>query len=91
MQVMGEEKVGNVFASVEMTFEEKKMLMAAYQNITCYDMHDGKMIYLLTQHALFNCTHHPFLLCKCRHGANVTNPNHECILLTQEEQVTHYN
>ena len=45
--------------------------------ISCYDLRDGKMIYLLTQHALFNCKHHPFLLCKCRRGEGICNPNHQ--------------
>eukprot|EP00978_Attheya_sp_CCMP212_P035636 scaffold156280_cov47-Attheya_sp.AAC.1 len=41
-QVIREEKAPNVFASVENIFVEKKLLMAANPNITCYDMHDGK-------------------------------------------------
>ena len=61
-QVIGEEKYPNLFAAVEDIFIEKQILMSANPNISCCDMHDGKMVYLLTQHALLNCKHHPFLL-----------------------------
>ena len=53
-------------------------------------MHDGKMLYLLTQHCQWNVKHHPFLQCKCARGEGVKNPDHECIWMTQEEQVAFY-
>jgi hypothetical protein len=90
-QVQGEEKAPNVFAAVEDIFEQKQILMAENPNVTCYDMHDGKMQYLLCQHALFNCKNHPFLLCKCRRGEGVVNRNHVCVLVTHDEQVAAYN
>ena len=37
-------------------------------NLQCYDIHDGKMLYLLTQHSAWNRRHHPFILCKCKKG-----------------------
>ena len=42
-----------------------------------YDMHDGKMLYLLTQHSLWNRKNHPFLLCKCKRGAGARDINHD--------------
>eukprot|EP00978_Attheya_sp_CCMP212_P033865 scaffold138900_cov52-Attheya_sp.AAC.5 len=87
---MGEEKYANVFPVLRPVFEEKEALMTEQPNITIYEMHDGKMLYLLTQHALFKCTqHHPFLLCKCR-SDGVTNLDHVCELLTHEEQHVSY-
>ena len=82
-QVIGEDKYPNLFAAVEDIFIEKQILMSANPNISCCDMHDGKMVYLLTQHALLNCKHHQFLLCKFRPGEGIFSPNHQCILLTQ--------
>jgi hypothetical protein len=52
-----------------------------------YDVHDGKMLYLLTYHSLYNRCHYPFLLCKCKRGAGVVDEKHKCEMLTQEEQV----
>eukprot|EP00978_Attheya_sp_CCMP212_P027084 scaffold90288_cov52-Attheya_sp.AAC.5 len=89
-QVIGEEKCANVFPVLESIFEQKKKLMDEHPNISIYEMHDGKMLYLLTQHALFNCKHHPFLLCKCKWGDGVRDPNHTCELVSQEDQCLYY-
>ena len=56
-------------------------------NISFYDLHDGKMLYMLTQHSLWNCTHHPFLLCKCKRGEGAVNSNHQCELLSHDDQL----
>ena len=56
-----------------------------------YDMHDGKMLYVLTQHSLWNRKYHPFLLCKCTQGERVLNPHHKCKIFTNEEQLEYYN
>jgi hypothetical protein len=40
---------------------EKKKLIS-------YDIHDGKMLYLLAQHSHFTRKNYPFLLCKCKRG-----------------------
>ena len=55
-------------------------------NIIYFELHDGKMLYLLTQHSLFNRKHFPFLLCKCQRGQGVTDENHECQYVGHEEQ-----
>ena len=34
--------------------------------VTLYDLHDAKMLYILTQHSLYNRKHHPYILCKCK-------------------------
>ena len=48
------------------------------------------MLYLLTQHSLWNRKHYRFLLCKCQRGIGVRDKDHECIMLTQTEQVHFY-
>ena len=89
-RVVEEEKAPDRFAIVEDILVEKHILMAANSDVSCYDVHDGKIIYLLTQHALFNCKYHPFLLCKCRRGEGVFNTNNKLILLMQQEKVDLY-
>ena len=55
-------------------------------------MHDGKMLYLLTQHLAWSRKHNPFLLCKCKQGEGVTNnDSHVCIPISHDEQVLLYN
>jgi hypothetical protein len=87
---MGEEKCSTLFPVLEKIFEEKTNLMERKPNISIYEMHDGKMHYLLSQHTLYNCKHHPYILCKCRRGQGVTNPDHTCVWLTHEEQCSNY-
>ena len=51
-----------------------------------YHLHDGKMLYLLTQHSLFNRKNRPFLLCSGERGECLNN-NHECKVITHDNQV----
>ena len=52
----------------------------------CYDLHDVKMLYLLTQHSQWNRKHHPFLLCSCKRNIGVlNNETHVCNFITDEE------
>ena len=53
--------------------------------VSFFELHDGKMHYLLTQHSLFNRKHKPFLLCKCMRGAGVVDPDHKCELTSHAE------
>ena len=50
-------------------------------------MHDGKMIYALTQHSAWSRKNHPFLLCACKRGEGVKNQNHTCAIISHSEQV----
>ena len=60
-------------------------------NYFFYDLHDGKMLYLLTQHSLWNRKHIPFILCTCRRGEGVVDyENHQCSLKTHSSQVQSY-
>ena len=49
------------------------------------DMHYGKMVYALTQHALWNRKHILFLLCKCKRGEAVRNGDHVCKLISHKD------
>ena len=60
------------------------------KNIFLYDMHDGKMLYALTQHSAYNRKYHPFLLCKCGPGDGVRDPSHVCLLIEHDKQVERF-
>ena len=53
--------------------------------IYIYEVHDGKMIYNLTEHSMWNRKYYPFLLCGCLNGNGVVNPDHVCTFLTDKE------
>jgi len=58
---------------IQQVYNENNLLRADTMNanIDCYEMHDGKMIYQLTQYSLYSQKHHPILLCKCKRGEGV--------------------
>lgn len=57
-QMLGPEKAKSLFPVVHNIYSKKKeMRNGGYK---FYDLHDGKMLYLLTQHLLFNRKHNPF-------------------------------
>ena len=97
-QVLGEEKAENLFPVVHSVFSMKQALYEGKETspvancqINYYDMHDGKMLYMLTQHSLYNRKHHPFLLCTCHCGDGVTNnKSHTCKLVQHSEQIRLY-
>ena len=104
-QMIGTESYANLMPVLEPIYERKKAVLNnnlriepdckfinKNSKITLYDLHDGKMLYLLTQHSLYNRKFHPFLLCKCQRGEGViNNMNHECKIISHEEQIHYYN
>ena len=70
-------------------FENKNVLRNddTRQNYWYYDLHDGKMLYLLTNHSLWNRKHNPFLLCTCDRGEGVRNTEHICVPKSHQEQI----
>ena len=56
-----------------------------------YKMHDGKMIYAMTQHSTWGRQHNPFLLCDCNRGAGVKSTSHKCELIPNDKQLYHWN
>ena len=92
-QMNGKESSERVLKSVRPHYSSKRKFMETNGNSTkfaSYDMHDGKMLYLLTQHGLWNRKHHPFLLCKCGRGEGVQKENHVCTIIKNEQQKKYY-
>ena len=98
-QVVGDEKFATLFPALnniykckaEIRQREELEVGEGKRKHFMYDLHDGKMLYLLTQHSLFNRKHYPFLLCKCQRGAGVKDPNHKCVMISDEEHCQWYN
>ena len=104
-QMIGQESSANLMPVLNSVYERKEAILngnikietdCKFMNkdskISLYDLHDGKMLYLLTQHSLFNRKFHPFLLCKCQRGEGViNNTNHECKIISHDEQIQYYN
>ena len=92
-QVQGTENLETMIASTSKYFEEKKEVRDNIEdekrkNYCYYDLHDGKMLYLLTQHSSWSRKFHPFLLCECKRGEGVkNNNNHQCKLIDSKTQV----
>ena len=94
-QIKGEEKKEVLFPALQNHYQTMREME---QNLTVnevipgckigfFELHDGKMLYLLTQHSLFNRKHKPFLLCKCKRGAGILDPGHQCELISHVESV----
>jgi hypothetical protein len=91
-QLLGHESLSTIMPAVKEYFNCKSKLYTHNNESSStkywyYDIHDGKMLYLLTQHSQWNRKFHPFLLCKCKRGEGVTNAGHTCELLSHQEQV----
>ena len=88
MQVIGKENYELVSSSLKKSkyWEDRKDLMEGRMKLPglenskvfCYECHDGKMLYNMTQHSQWNRKNHPFLLCKCRREDGLSNSSHEC-------------
>ena len=97
-QIMAEETHSTMLPAVTSVFTERELVkksessvLPGVNSISFYDMHDGKMLYLLTQHSAWNRKHHPFLLCKCKRGDGVRNPYHECVRISHGDQIKYFN
>ena len=80
----------NIIPVVESIYEEKSQIVNEC-NFNFYDMHDAKMLYLITQHSSWSRKNHPFLLCKCQRGEGVVDESHECITIKDDELLQLYN
>lgn len=87
MQELGKETRGNFLPLLRKVYEEKYKIPIKNdgESVYFYDMHDGKMLYILTQNSLFNRTHSPFLLCKCQRGDTVCDSDRSCQLITHKD------
>ena len=96
-QLVGEEKFSTLYPALKKTFESKALIrdrerLEVYKGKKhfMYELHDGKKLYLLTQHLLLNRKHHPFLLCACQRGQGVKDRNHKCTIISNERQQYYY-
>ena len=87
MQELGQEKAETLFPLLKDVYKSKYQLLTTDANRVYYDMHDGKMLYILTQHSLYNRKHHPFILCTCKRGDAVRDLNYVCKLIPHEQHV----
>ena len=96
-QAMCKENWKNLSVLLEDHYTEreqvKKTLETEYPliNIQYYDIHDGKMIYLLTQHSAYNGKFDPFFLCKCQRGDAFKSYTHKCMRISTDERIKLYN
>ena len=88
MQELGQEKAETLFPLLKDVYKSKYQLLTTDANRVYYDMHDGKMLYILTRHSLYNKKHQPFILCTCKRGDAVRDPNYVCKLLPHEQHLT---
>ena len=94
-QLMGQETLCTVVASVTKYLEDKKKFRTENEsrsNYYCYELHDGKMLYTITKHSQWNRRNFPYLLCKCgRREGVINNDTHKCVILSDDEQKRLYN
>ena len=89
-QMRGTETIYTMKPAVESYYASKKVLREQAESRNTYwyyDLHDGKMLYLLTQHSQWSRKNSPFLLCRCNRGEGViNNANHVCKKILHSEQ-----
>ena len=92
-QLNATESLYTMMPSVKEYFTNKKVLRNDQNrnNYWYYDLHDGKMLYLLTNHSLWNRKYNPFLLCTCGRGEGVRNTEHICVPKSHEQQIQSWN
>ena len=56
-----------------------------------YQMHNAKLIYLLTHHAQWSKNKKAFLLCNCDKGDGVQNEEYTCTIDSDDKQIILYN
>ena len=87
-QIMASENHTTIMCAVQSYFQQRKRLSdeLVTKSYHFYDLHDGKMLYLLTQHSMWNRKNRPFLLCSCERGEGVKNNNsHVCKTIGEEK------
>ncbi len=97
LQVIGKETievlkiVGKEYLGSRKKIVERSLKIPSLPNskIWCYDVHDGKMQYELSQHSKWNRTYCPNVLCYCQKGDGL-KANHKCELMTREDHRYYY-
>ena len=94
-QAMGNEDFGTMKPIVEEHYQQRDKVIDAINKeegctLRCYDVHDGKMLYLLSQHSSYNRKHKPMLMCNCERGACFRRKRHTCRKFTDDEIIRLY-
>ena len=95
LQAMGKEDFATMKKLVEAHYRERAIKIQELERkykckIICYDVHDGKMLYILSQHSNYNRKNYPMLTCRCKRGECFMNRRHKCKQFTDEEVVEKY-
>ena len=99
MQILGKEELKLLLSSTSNFLKERRELYEKRVTATSYptskhwiyDVHDAKMLFLLTQHSQWNRKFHPFLLCKCKRGDHIFDESHECQMLNDQQYKDNWN
>ena len=90
-QIRAKESWHTMIPAVEEYYRTKREFREKEKQYCLYDVHDGKMLYLLTQHSQWSRNNHPYLLCTCAKGQSIRNgSDHQCNVITHEEQLNLY-
>lgn len=93
MQSITDESRATNFPIMMAIYEQQKILRVASTTtlagctFSCYQVHDAKLIYFLTQHEQWSRNEKLFLLCKCDKGKGATNKDNIYSFVTDTEQV----
>ena len=100
-QLRGPEKPQYVLPFMHRVYQEIKTVLDYSEDVVAkqlggkhfsfYEVSDGKMLYMLLQHSLYNRKNKPFLLCTCQRGEGVRDRNLQCKVIPHEKQVDLYN
>lgn len=99
MQLLAKEELHVLQASMKDYLEIRRELVEGSiksnllpnSKLWCYDVHDGKLLYLMAQHSMWNRKNHPFLMCKCTRGRQNFDESHKCSMWSDEEYVEKWN
>ena len=79
VQLNGTETMSNMVGVMQFRFA-----FACPRNLIIYDLGDGKLLYLITQHSHWSRLFSPNLLCGCKQGESAVD-GHVCHMWTNEE------
>ena len=84
-KILGNENYANVSEAIKDEYNERNSLLNEYKakhdcQMYQYHMNDGKILYLITQHSMWNRQHYRFLMCKCKRGDFLNQTKHVNLL-----------
>ena len=99
MQLVGKEELSvlqpcmkQYLADRREVFEGRmKPTVLPNSKVWTYDVHDGKFLYLITQHSMWNRKNQPFLMCKCRRGNDKVKDSRECCMWDDDAYLSRWN